>query len=197
MSNNENMMSDGNDISPSEHGLDTGKDASASADIFEWHYSGKGLRGRCLLVWLCTFLLAGIGIYLTMNSWVPENWVKPFWGVLIFILVAIWGHFLWIYWYRTQTITYRLTEHRLELIEGIFTRQTDPIELLYIEDMRLELRLIDRIINGGVGRITIFSSVDKTHSQLHIDAIENPRDVYERIDAARCRVRAKRGFITT
>jgi uncharacterized membrane protein YdbT with pleckstrin-like domain len=168
-----------------------------TSSVYEWHYSGKALRGRCILMWLITILLAVIGFVLTFKAALGDAALRITWAVLVLAIVASWLHYFCTYWYRTQTILYRLTENRLEKIEGIFTRQTDPMELLYITDIRLELKLIDRIINGGVGRMIVFSSNDKTDGEMLIPAIENPHEVYEKLDTARCRVRSKRGFVTS
>jgi uncharacterized membrane protein YdbT with pleckstrin-like domain len=168
-----------------------------TSNIYEWHYSGKALRGRCLLTWLATILLAIVGFVLTFNAVITGVVLKITWAVIVLVIILVWLHFFCTYWYRTKTILYRLTENRLEKIEGIFTRQTDPMELLYITDIRLEVRLIDRIINGGVGQMIVFSSSDKTDSTMLITAIENSHEVYEKLDTARCKVRSKRGFVTS
>lgn len=162
----------------------------------EWQYSGKALRGRFILILLACIVLIGIGIFLTLQGKIA-NYLFYGWMTLAVIMFLLWAHYFCVLWYRTMTIKYRLTDHRLELIEGLFTKTTDPMELLYISDLKLEQTLWDRLINGGVGKITIFSTVDKTDSVAVLAGIDNPRDVYEMIDKARCAVRAKRGFIST
>ncbi len=170
--------------------------ASTTPTSTEWHYSGKALRGRNLLSCLCTLLLIVTGVCVTYYEWMPNYLTILWWGIGL-IVAGIWVHFLCVYWYRTCTITYRLTEHRFEIVQGIFTRSTDPIELLYISDLKLEIRLWDRIINGGVGTITLYSTTDKTDSVLKIGGLENPQAVYDLIDSTRAKVRAQRGFIST
>lgn len=169
---------------------------AAEPIMHTWHYSGKALRGFCLLTWLWTIVLLAIGGLWTWQGWTPNS-QSVVWGVLIVLGLLAWAYFFCVYWYRTQTISYRLTDHRFEYIQGIFTRSTDPMELLYIDDVKLEIRLWDRIVNGGVGTIILFSKVDKTDSELRVEGLENPEDVYHVIDTARAKARAKRGFIST
>jgi hypothetical protein len=70
------------------------------------------------------------------------------------------------------------------------------MELVYIEDVQLIQTLFDRLLNGGVGQLLIFSSSDKTHSRLMITGIENPQLIFEKVDTARAEVRAKRAIIS-
>lgn len=172
------------------------KTGTAEPTVREWAYSGKTFQAWCWLIVVVTLLLVGVGIWLTSFDRIT-NHVFSVWMVLMVVALFLWGHFLCVYFYRTLTIRYRLTEHRLEYIQGLFTKSIDPMELLYIDDIKVEQTIWDRFLNGGVGTITIFSKVDKTDSVLKLRGVEDPYKVYELIDKARCQVRAKRGFIST
>ena len=162
---------------------------------YEWAYSGKAMRAQCVLYWAITLVLVGLMFFLTFNGTLGNaySWV---WGIVIVVLLALWAQFLCVYYYRTWTIRYRLTEQRLDTIQGFFTKTTDTTELLYIEDMRLVVTLWDRLLNGGVGKIVVYSSSDKTDPQLFLTGIEEPQKVFDILNAARAKVRGKRGFIT-
>ncbi len=167
----------------------------SSSGTVEWRYSGKALRARCWLFCFCTLSLLAAGFAVSLVDGLA-GYRTTLWGILGAAVLMMWVHFACVYWYRTQTIVYRLTEHRFEYVQGIFTRSTDPLELLYIDDIKLEIHLWDRLINGGVGTITIYSTVDKTGGVLKVQGVEHPEQVYQMIDDARVRIRAKRGFIT-
>lgn len=169
-----------------------------NTESHEWAYSGKAMRAQCILYWVITFLVLAGTCYLTMiGKQIPDSGFRITWIGVVIVLIALWIQFYSAYFYRTWTIRYKLTEHRLDSYQGLFTKTRDTTELLYIDDLRLVITLWDRVFNGGVGKIIIFSSADKTDHKLELKGIENPQDLFDRIDSARARVRAKRGFITS
>jgi uncharacterized membrane protein YdbT with pleckstrin-like domain len=115
---------------------------------------------------------------------------------IVGVTALLWLQFFATYCYRTWTLHYKLTNHRLYVYRGFFTKTSDSMELVYIEDVQLIQTFWDRLLNGGVGRLVIFSSADKTHPQLAIAGIENPQSIFEKVDTARANVRAKRAIIS-
>ncbi len=196
-------MSDPNSTSkpatPAMESIDTSADAplhEKTSTIIEWGYSGKAMRAQCLLYWVITIaVLAGMG-YLSFINMIPATMFKIAWGGAVGFILLLWLQFICLYCYRTWTIRYRLTEHRLDTIQGLFTKTTDTMELLYIDDQTKILTLWDRIFNGGVGKIILYSSVDKTDRVNRLIGVDDPQKIFDLINDARARVRAKRGFIT-
>jgi Predicted membrane protein len=156
----------------------------------EGGYSGKNLRSMCLGVWLVTILFVGIGIWLMVKGHMADRG-PIYWTLLLIIPVCAWVYFGTVYFYRTKTIRYRLTQHRFYNEEGLFTKTVDTLELINVEDMTLKQTLVDRVINGGTGTIVITSN-DASHPTLKITGLENPRAAYESIDEMRRRERNAR-----
>lgn len=156
----------------------------------EGSYSGKNLRAMCIAVWLVTILFVGLGIYLMTAGKMGEHGAL-YWFLLLIVPICAWAYFAAVYIYRTKTIHYRLTQHRFYNEEGLFTKTVDTLELINIEDMTLKQTLVDRVINGGTGTITIVSN-DQSHPTLKITGLENPRAAYEAIDEMRRRERNAR-----
>jgi len=188
MSQNNPSDKNGDTISP----LTENSPATEKEDI-QWAYSGKAMRAQCILYWIITILFFGGGIYLTAIGSNAYLWA---WSGIAVITACLWLHFFAAYFYRTWTIRYKLTNHRLYSYEGFFTKTSDSMELVYIEDIQLVQTLFDRIFNGGIGRLVIFSSADKTHNKLILMGIENPQFIFEKVDTTRAEVRAKRAIIS-
>ncbi|MDR2757159.1 MAG: PH domain-containing protein [Planctomycetaceae bacterium] len=188
-------MSEDNIAPTVENSVSATPNEKTEKEEIQWSYSGKTMRAQCFLYWIITFLLFGGGLYLTFFTGL--NFVYLWiWIGIVGLAIILWFQFFTIYLYRTWTLHYKLTNHRLYVYQGFFTKTSDSMELVYIEDVQLVQTLWDRLLNGGVGRLVIFSSADKTHSQLVISGIENPQSIFEKIDTARANVRAKRAIIS-
>ncbi|MDR2115804.1 MAG: PH domain-containing protein [Planctomycetaceae bacterium] len=192
-------MNDDN-ISPTiensvENSVSSAPNEKIEKDEIQWAYSGKAMRAQCCLYWIITFLLLGGGLYLTFTGLLGNVYLWAWIGIAGLALI-LWIQFFATYFYRTWTLQYKLTNHRLYTYKGLFTKTSDSMELVYIEDVQLVQTFWDRILNGGVGRLIIFSSADKTHAQLFITGIENPQSIFEKVDTARATVRAKRAIIS-
>ena len=156
----------------------------------EGGYSGKNLRAMCLGVWLVTIYFVGLGIYLMVGGKMGDR-SGLYWALLLIVPICAWVYFGAVYIYRTKTMRYRLTQHRFYNEQGLFTKTVDTLELINVEDMTLKQTLVDRVINGGTGTITIVSN-DASHPTLKITGLENPRAAYESIDEMRRRERNAR-----
>jgi uncharacterized membrane protein YdbT with pleckstrin-like domain len=183
-----------NNISPTTE--NPASNEKTEKEEIQWAYSGKAMRAQCCLYWLVTLLLLGGGLYLTFFSGLLDAVYLWFWVGIVVLAVILWIQFFATYFYRTWTLRYKLTNHRLYTYQGFFTKTSDSMELVYIEDVQLIQTFFDRLLNGGVGQLIIFSSSDKTHRQLIIAGIENPQRIFEKVDTARAEVRAKRAIIS-
>ncbi|MDR3199105.1 MAG: PH domain-containing protein [Planctomycetaceae bacterium] len=183
-------------ISPTiENSVSAASNEKTEKEELQWAYSGKAMRAQCCLYWIITFLLFGGGFYLTFKELLDSAYLWVWIGIVV-LATILWFQFLVTYFYRTWTLRYKLTNHRLYTYKGFFTKTSDSLELVYIEDVQLIQTFWDRLLNGGVGRLIIFSSADKTHSKLLITGIENPQSIFEKVDTARANVRAKRAIIS-
>lgn len=161
----------------------------------EWTYSGKAFRAQCILYWIVTFALFALGMYLTMFGGGMNEHFLPVWIGVVVLVAAMWIQFFTVYFYRTWTIRYKLTDQRLYTYQGFFTKTSDSMELIFIEDIQMVQTLWDRLLNGGVGRIIIHSSADKTDAVLVLKGIDEPNRIFVRIDEARTELRKKRAIM--
>jgi len=179
---------------PAMTGVDT-MPGKTSVSPREWCYSGKAMRAQFALYLVISLALLGLASFLTFGGPLKDSYAV-FWIGAAILLLLLWGQFFCTYFYRTWTIRYRLTEYQLDTIQGFFTKTVDTTELLNITDLRLVVTLWDRLFNGGVGKIIVFSSTDKTDPELPLIGIENPQEMFDVLNKARAEVRKRRGFIT-
>jgi Predicted membrane protein len=186
MSQNEDLVSPDNDTAAKN-----GKEKSGD---LEWAYSGKAMRTQCVFYWIITILLFAVGIYLTMFGPCKDHFLIVMVSAVV-LVALLWVQFFTVYFYRIWTIRYKLTDQRLYTYQGFFTKTSDSMELIFIEDIQMIQTLWDRMFNGGVGRIVIHSSADKTDSILTLKGIDNPAYIFDRIDEIRTELRKKRAIM--
>jgi hypothetical protein len=175
--------------------------AGKSGDI-EWGYSGKALRAQYVLYWFITIVLLVLGVVLSVELNRHYAWI---WGSITVLLAIGWIQFCCVYFYRTWSIRYKLTDLRLYSYTGLFTKAQDSMELVFIEDIQLTQTFWDRLLNGSVGTIKIYSNADKTNprpeeggnSVLVISGVDNPQEKFERIDNIRSELRKRRAMLAT
>ncbi|MGL6196086.1 MAG: PH domain-containing protein [Thermoguttaceae bacterium] len=167
--------------------------AAAQTGPMIWHYSGKAFRFCNLLNWLTTLAFVAVGIYLSVSGHIG-SYPMIVWLALLAVPAFFWIWFFVSYWYKTTFIIYRLSEAHLYIEKGLFKRTIDTMELIGIADLKMEQTLFDRVVNGGVGTVLVFSVSDKTDETLKMEGLADPRDVLEKIDNARRKLRG-RGFV--
>ena len=101
------------------------------------------------------------------------------WGTLLLCLVGVGFLIILWKWFENLATTYEVTEDRLILHKGIFSKSIDEIELYRVKDVRIDFTIINQI--ADIGTITITSSDETTR-----DAPLAIRDV------ARARARRER-----
>ena len=154
-------------------------------------YAVKAFRFRAL----CLFLLsAGVlaGGLFAANR-VPENYRAWVWGASILLVAVSWIWLLAVLLYRHWTISYRLDHERLLVRRGLFLQTTDSILIAQINDIKKVQTLADRLFNGGVGTVVIYSS-DSTDNVLRLSAVDKPSEAFEAIDSLRKDYVRRRGI---
>lgn len=189
MSQNEN---DRNDelVSP-----DTRNANNEDRVIKQWNYSGKALRARCLLYWIITFALFGVGYYLAFMA-MPQ-YFKEVWIAVAVVVGLLWINFFAIYFYRTWTIVYKLTGRCLYTYHGLIWRTSDTMELIHITDLQMKQTIWDWFLGGG-GKITVMCPSDKTvgkEGELVLEGIVDPNAVLDQINEIRTELRRKRAIL--
>ncbi len=169
-------------------GADKVTGTESAAGWSQGGYSPKALRARFLGTCILSILLLGLSFWLWRREW--GNWV---WYPSLIVIAALWIWYACIRIYRVGTIKYQLTVHQFYHEEGIFKRIRDVIEVIDIDDLKLERTLWDRVINGGVGTVSI-KSADQSSPVLRLRGLDNPDAVFQALDDARRKERTARGL---
>jgi len=152
-------------------------------EIWIGSYSSKAMLANwaiCGLVTVVALIVAAI--YFRGSLW---------WTLLLIGILLMWGYSLVVWLSRRLGVQYRLTSQRFFHETGVLRHLTDRVEVIDIDDVTCEQRILERLL--GVGTIRINSS-DRTHPQLLIRGIEDPNAVAGMIDDARRAERVRRGL---
>lgn len=76
---------------------------------------------------------------------------------------------------------YEITESRIIIEKGIFTKRRDEIRLYRVRDISIKRNLFERLL--GIGDITVFSS-DTNHSQFTLRNIKQSTQVADMLGTA-------------
>lgn len=152
-------------------------------ELWQGAYSGKSMVGSWISAGLFTLVALVVGV------------VFAFTGIAIIVaLVAVLAAWLWVVcvlFYRRWSVRYTLTTQRFVHETGIFSRRTDRVEVIDIDDVTVKQGFIERFMN--VGTIELASS-DQTDPALTLRGIDDVKRVAGLIDDARRVERRKRGL---
>ncbi len=158
----------------------------AAADVpeevlWEGSYSPKAMLGPivgCAL--LSVPLLVGMA-YTRDTAWwvVPAGLLALVWIALVACLSA-----------NRLGIHYKLTNQMFYHERGVFTRTTNRVEAIDIDDVTYKQSLFHRMVNVGAIKI---SSSDRTDPELWIEGVDDVQQVARTIDKARRAERLRRG----
>jgi hypothetical protein len=149
-------------------------------ELWSGTYSGKAMVGPA--VGLAVLTIAGL---------IAASFAGPIgWAVAGIAAVILWALFGFVLMYRKLSVRYRLTTFRFFHETGLLSRVRNRIEVIDINDVTLQQRLIERMFN--VGTIHIQSS-DVTHPDIFLPGIEDVRRVTDLIDNTRRSERQRRG----
>ena len=110
-------------------------------------------------------------------------------GVALFLASAIMPIYVMM---RIRSQRYTITRRLIEREQGVIMKKVDAIDLAKVKDVELSQSILERMLN--VGTIRVFST-DKTIPMMSIEAIPNPRPIYEQLRDAVIDVGRKRGVI--
>ena len=161
-------------------------------DVEELYFQGSPLlRGDvkpvAAGVGLVVLLIVGIVLYHRLEGKLPPLLIV--FGVFAVAELLVMATLL-----RTKTVTYRISNYRVDVSRGMLSRNTDTLELWHVEDIRLHQSLLGRIL--GVGDITIFSHDDTTPTLL-LQGIPDPRKLFTVLEQRIIAVKRQRGVIKT
>jgi membrane protein YdbS with pleckstrin-like domain len=154
----------------------------AERELWRGGYSPKAMLGGWVLSGaISAALLAAATLWATTALW---------WLVLLLAALLPWIYHFILLSYRRMSVRYLLTSRRFIHESGILRRETDRIEVLDMDDIKIEQTLLERLV--GVGTVRILSS-DRSHPELSLPGIENVAAVSRTFDDARLLERRRRG----
>jgi uncharacterized membrane protein YdbT with pleckstrin-like domain len=119
-----------------------------------------GLYGACVLV--CLLVIPAL--YFARNG---APYIRICLGVILGLAVLV---FL-MQWIKTRSRLYQVTTERIKVIEGMFNRKTEEIELYRVRDYKLSEPFWYRVF--GLGNITV-STMDVSTPNIELRAIHDP-----------------------
>jgi uncharacterized membrane protein YdbT with pleckstrin-like domain len=159
-----------------------GKGSETEEKLWIGGFSAKAMLGT----WFAALALTLGLIVLSLLLPIP---VLPFIvGGVVFLL---WAYAIGAFFVRRLSVHYTLTNQRFLHESGLFTRVTDRIEVIDIDDVTFRQGMIERML--GVGTIEIESS-DRTHPRLVLAGIDDVKHVAGIIDDVRRKERRRRGI---
>jgi len=111
--------------------------------------------------------------------------------ILFALLLLPLGYAFW-KWLEVKSTKFTLTDQRLIVSNGIFTKRTNETELYRVRDTSIEEPFFYRMF--GVGNVIIFST-DETEGKLHFNAYSKPHWIKDQIrnNAEICRQKKRWG----
>jgi membrane protein YdbS with pleckstrin-like domain len=127
-------------------------------------------------------MMGGGVLTLVGGSTVLWLWIAPSqsnWWILLAAPALLAGLYLLVkLWVDLKSVQYRLTNQRLFVLKGLFSKETQELELFRIKDIAVQQSLLQRVL--GYGQVTIVSSDDTTPTAT-LRGIANPIGIKELI----------------
>ncbi|MDZ4783952.1 MAG: PH domain-containing protein [Planctomycetia bacterium] len=161
------------------------KSDTAEQDLWQGGFSPRAMVGTWILYGVIS-IVALIASFFLMPVLTPVVWL-----VTIPALALLWAYQGVRFAVRRLGLHYRLTNQRFFHESGIFSRTTNRIEVIDMDDITFVQGFVDRFF--GVGTIKV-SSTDITHPVLMITGIDDVQKVAGLIDNARRAERLRRGL---
>ncbi|MGB0716150.1 MAG: PH domain-containing protein [Phycisphaerae bacterium] len=154
----------------------TGEAEGVERELWSGRTSWKHYFFRFVIVFLAAVLIiAGVFWYRGQSEWLTlwRSFLVVIIGVGIVKLFVLMGPFLDIFGNR-----YRLTTQRLFVERGILRQTIDQVELIRVDDVRIEKSLINRMF--GLGTVIVLST-DATDNTLRLEGVAGPEGIAESI----------------
>lgn len=190
-------MSDNTNERPEDHPMeqriaDEKQTAPAAKPELQWtggRYSPKAFRFRRIMLFLFT-LLCVAGAFCAIRHGLPKCVA---WSICLGVPAILWIWLESVVWYRSYTIRYHLEEDKLVTENGFLNHVKDSTLIAQINDIKISQTLWDKLVNGGVGTVTLFTT-DVTDPELKLRGLEEPHKAFETIDYLRKEYVRKRGI---
>jgi Bacterial PH domain len=100
----------------------------------------------------------------------PSQWQNFWWWLSCLLIIGI--PFAFVKWLQVKNKEIRLTSERLQLREGILSKQTEEIELYRVRDWTFEEPLLQRMLGKGS---FLLETSDRTAPEVRLDWIPDAR----------------------
>ena len=122
----------------------------------------------------CLLLAVGLGVYLLTGKNDPE--IQK-WGIWAFLVPAILIFFAVIRHIQRRMVKITILGDRLRYDAGLFSSSTRTIELVKVQDIRVDRSLWQRMF--GIGNLSIETA--GSSSRIEIDSIDRPQEAADHI----------------
>jgi len=149
------------------------------------YFTGSpALRGSLGHFFFCALLAAGA----ILGTWALRSygWYLPVLGLLSAAVTLV----VPVLFVRSER--YRVTNYRIDFERGLFSKDIDTLELWHVEDLKFHQSLLDRMLD--IGQITVLSH-DETTPELVLQAIPQPRPLFDTLKQRIITVKRQRGVI--
>lgn len=116
----------------------------------------------------------------TMPDEVRAQGIKNAGWAIAAVLTTVLLIALIVAWMRLRSTMYTITNQRVLVEQGIFSKTVGEIDFRYVDDSSFTQTFVERIL--GIGTVTMLSS-DQTTPQFALRSIKDPRGVREMIRA--------------
>ncbi len=125
---------------------------------------------------VCLLAAVALGVYILADPMQPDsNKIDPrLWGL---VPLAIWLFFTMARHIKQRLVKITILGDRLRYEKGLFSKSTETIELVKVQDVRVNQRLLQRMFN--IGNLSFETAGGS--SRREIDSVDNPQDAADYI----------------
>ncbi|MHB1134814.1 MAG: PH domain-containing protein [Chloroflexota bacterium] len=131
--------------------------------------------GTYLTTGLAAIILLGTAVYVQVGN--PPAFLAPYAGTvsLLLAVLALVPLFLAVRGYLvTRTTHYELTSERILTTVGVFSRETNNLELYRVDDIEVNQPFLLRLVSRGN---IVVSTSDRTNQRLVLEALSNSQSL--------------------
>jgi uncharacterized membrane protein YdbT with pleckstrin-like domain len=166
-------------------------DPGAERELWQGRPSAKALVGTIASAALFTAVVI-IGVYLAygpllgalgdasaqLRREVARNRDTVWMAAVAVVVLLVGGRLLKLAW-RVAVLKghhYRITNQRMVIESGVFSRNIEEIDMRTVEDLQFQQSMFERLL--GIGDITVISS-DRTNAHTRLVGLGRPRELRE------------------
>ena len=131
-----------------------------------------------LVITLIVIPLVAIFFASTMIDPVSGSNIRLVGWLITAVIVAVQLVGLIVAWLKLRSTMYIVTNQRVMIEQGIFSKTVNEIDLRYVDDSQFFQGLTDRLL--GIGNVTLIST-DKNTPTYMLRSVRDPRSVREMI----------------